>query len=97
MLPGYVLMWLGAALLAIGGVGMLRFRDPYSRLQAAGVADVGGASLVVIGLMVRTGWDWELGVLFVLLVLLLFTGPVATHAIAKGAFIRRHPPREGGR
>lgn len=90
---GHVLLGLGTLLLLLGGVGLIRFRDPYSRLQAAGVADVGGASLVVIGLMFRVGWGWDLGVLLIFLFLLLFTGPVATHAIAKAAFVRRHPPR----
>lgn len=90
----HVLMGLGAFLLLLGGIGVLRFRDPYSRLQAAGVADVGGALSFVLGLGFLAGWGWELGVLGVLVLLFLFTGPVATHAIAKGAFLRRHPPKE---
>ncbi|MGY4707181.1 cation:proton antiporter [Candidatus Bipolaricaulota sp. J31] len=85
-------MALGILLLFLGGLGFLRFRDPYSRLQAAGVADVGGALSFLLGLSLRVGWGWELLVLGALAVLLLFTGPVATHAIAKGAFLRRHPP-----
>lgn len=83
------LMALGIALLHLGGLGVLRFRDPYSRLQAAGVADVGGVLSFLLGLALRVGWGWEIGALAVLV---LFTGPVATHAIAKGAFLRRHPP-----
>jgi len=90
------LMVFGTVLLFLGGVGFLRFRDPYSRLQAAGVGDVGGAFSFLLGLSLLSGWGWELGVLGILAVLFLFTGPVATHAIAKGAFLRRHPPKEGG-
>ncbi len=89
-----VLVGLGIVLLGVGGLGFLRFRDPYSRLQAAGVGDLGGAFLVVVGLALRASWGWEVGVLGLLGLLLLFTGPVATHAIAKGAFLRRHTPRE---
>ena len=84
-------MTLGVLLLFVGGTGVLRFRDPYSRLQAAGVADVGGAFSFLVGLSLLAGWGWELGVLGLLALLFLFTGPVATHAIAKGAFLRRHP------
>lgn len=88
------LMGVGALLLWLGGLGFLRFRDPYSRLQAAGVADVGGALVFLIGLSLLVGRGWELGALAMLAALSLFTGPVATHAIAKGAFLRRHPPGE---
>ena len=94
MIASPVLLSLGVFLLLVGGIGSLRFGDPYSRLQATGVGDVGGAALVVIGLALKAGWSWELGVLGALGALLLFTGPVATHAVAKGAFLRRHRPKE---
>ncbi len=88
-----LLIGAGILLLAIGGLGFIRFRDSYSRLQAAGVGDLGGALLVVAGAALRASRAWEVGILGLLGLLLLFTGPVATHAIAKGAFLRRHAPR----
>jgi len=96
MIAAQALLSLGVLLLLVGGMGLLRYKDPYSRLQAAGVGDVGGAALVVLGLAVQAGWGWELGVLGALGALLLFTGPVATHAVAKGAFFRRHRPKGEG-
>lgn len=86
---GEALLALGVALLWVGGLGMVRFRSPYARLQAAGVADVGGAAAFLLGLMLRAGWAATGGLTLVLLLFLLFTGPLATHAIAKGAFVRR--------
>ncbi len=88
-LVGEALLALGLALLGVGGLGMVRFRSPYARLQAAGVADVGGALAFLLGLMLREGWAATGGLTLVLLLFLLFTGPLATHAIAKGAFVRR--------
>jgi len=96
MIAAQAFLSLGVLLLLVGGIGLLRYKDPYSRLQAAGVGDVGGAALVVIGLTLSAGWGWELGVLGALGALLLFTGPVATHAVAKGAFLRRHRPKGEG-
>ena len=96
MIAAQALLAAGVLLLLVGGIGFLKYKDPYSRLQAAGVGDVGGAVLVVIGLALRAGWGWELGVLGALGALLLFTGPVATHAVAKGAFLRRHRPKGEG-
>ena len=46
-----VLCTLGGLLCVVGAVGVLRFRDVYSRLHAAGVIDSGGAGLVFAGLL----------------------------------------------
>lgn len=86
---GEALLILGLVLIWAGGVGMVRFRSPYVRLQVAGAADVGGAGVFLIGLVVREGWAATGGLALVLLLFLLFTGPLATHAIAKSAFVRR--------
>lgn len=85
------LLGCGLLLLALGGVGLIRFRDPYQRLHGAGVGDIGGASLILIGLLAQ-GWDASAGVKLVLLAFLVVTGPIATHAVAKAAFVRRHRP-----
>ncbi len=91
---GQVLLWMGAGLLWLGGIGLLRAWSPYDRLQAAGVADIGGVVLVLVGLIVRMGFRASGGIPVVLLVFLVFTGPLATHAIAKAAFIRKERFRE---
>jgi multicomponent Na+:H+ antiporter subunit G len=82
----WVLCGLGCVLVVIGTVGMLRFRDVFSRLQASGVADNAGLGLILIGLIAHRGWsslDWSL---LALTALLLITNPIATHSIAKSAF-----------
>ena len=87
---GTALAACGACLVAIGTFGIMRFRDVYSRLQASGVSDNAGLALVLVGLIVYKGWtptDWSL--LFLLL-LMLITNPIATHSIAKSAFVQRH-------
>ena len=87
---GTALAALGAFLVAVGMFGIMRFRDVYSRLQASGVSDNAGLALVLLGLVVYEGWnpmDWT--ILFLLL-LMLVTNPIATHSIAKSAFVQRH-------
>ncbi len=68
---------------------MLRFRSPYCRLQAAGVADIGGVTLFLLGLILHSGWEATGGIMIALILFLLFTTPLGTHAIAKSAFVRR--------
>ena len=91
---GIALAAAGAFLVAVGTFGIVRFRDVYSRLQASGVSDNAGLALVLLGLVAYDGWapiDWTL--LF-LLVLMLVTNPIATHSIAKSAFVQRHTGEE---
>jgi multicomponent Na+:H+ antiporter subunit G len=81
-----ILLAIGSSLVAIGTIGLLRFKDVYSRLQASGVADNAGTLLIFVGLIAYRGLgpdDWTLAVL---LLLLLITNPIATHSIAKSAF-----------
>lgn len=85
---GEAFLGLGLALLWIGGLGMVRFRSPYVRLQVSGVADIGGTTVFLLGLMLREGWPATGGLTLVLLLFVLFTGPLATHAVAKSAFVR---------
>ena len=87
---GTILAGCGALLVAIGTFGIVRFRDVYSRLQASGVSDNAGLAAILLGLILYEGWapiDWTL--LF-LLILMLATNPIATHSIAKSAFVQRH-------
>jgi multicomponent Na+:H+ antiporter subunit G len=89
-LIGVVFAGIGAALVVIGTIGIHRFRDVYARLQASGVSDNAGLTLVLAGLMLYGGWasaDWAL---LLLALLLLATNPIATHSIAKSAFVQRH-------
>jgi len=89
-----VLLAAGLAFLFLGGLGLVRFGGPYERLQGAGVGDIGGAALFLIGLLFR-GWTASGGVGVLLLIFLLFTGPIATHAVAKAAFVRGVRPKGG--
>jgi len=84
----WILAGLGAVFVGIGTLGILRFGDVYSRLQASGVSDTVGTSLIVIGLIVHGGWQRHDATLIFLLLILLLTNPIATHSIAKSAFTR---------
>jgi len=89
-----VLALIGVAFVAIGTVGILRFRDIYSRLQASGVADTFGTSLILIGLIVHNGWQSRDAALLLLLAFLVLTSPIVTHSIAKSAFTRGYRGEE---
>jgi multicomponent Na+:H+ antiporter subunit G len=83
---GWVFLVAGSAFAVIGGIGVLRLPDFYTRLHAAGIIDTAGVGLIFLGLMVQSD-SWLVAVkLLLILAFLFFTSPTATHALAKAAF-----------
>ncbi|MGA1195998.1 MAG: monovalent cation/H(+) antiporter subunit G [Candidatus Latescibacterota bacterium] len=76
---------IGAIFCAIGGLGLLRFPDFYSRLHGAGITDTLGAGLVLTGLMLQGGVSMVTVKLVIILACLWLTSPTSTHALAKAA------------
>ncbi len=75
----------GAFFCVVGGLGILRLPDFYSRQHAAGITDTLGSSLLLIGLMLQSGLSLNAAKLVMILLFLISTSPVATHAIAQAA------------
>ena len=91
-----ILSWLclvtGAAFGIIAGIGMIRLPDLFSRMHAAGIADTLAAALILIGLMLQSGWSLILAKLLLILAFILLTSPTATHALAKAALTGKVKP-----
>lgn len=88
---GFILT--GAFFTMVGALGLLRMPDIYTRLHASGVLDPFGVSLILIGLMFQAGLTLVTVKLLFLILLLLFTSPVACHALARAALHRGVRPR----
>ena len=84
-IASWVLLMAGAALCLIGGIGLHRLPDFYSRMHGAGITDTLGAGLVILGLLLQAGWTLVAVKLLFILGILWLTSPTATHAIAKAA------------
>ncbi len=82
----WVFLGLGAALLVIGGLGILRFPDLYARMHAAGIIDTLGCSLLLIGLAIQAGLTLVTLKLLLILIFVQFTSPTATYALANAAY-----------
>lgn len=75
----------GAFLGILGGVGMHRFPDFYSRLHAAGMTDTLCSALFLFGLMLQAGLSLVTVKLFFIFALLYFASPTSTHCVANAA------------
>jgi len=88
----YLFIFLGLVLMFFGTLGIIRFPDIYTRLQTSSKCDAAGAVMLLVGLMVREGLDSLSLRILIILVFLLLTNPVASHAIARSAATRGIKP-----
>ena len=80
-----ICLLIGSFLCISGGVGILRFPDFYTRMHAAGVTDTLGAGMILIGLMLQSQDFLVFAKLVMILLMMLFINPTASHALAKSA------------
>jgi multicomponent Na+:H+ antiporter subunit G len=86
-----VLSWASVALglffMIVGTIGILRMPDIFTRLHAAGMTDTMGAGFLILGMCLQTGLGLPMLRLVLVYVFLLFTSPIATHALARAAIV----------
>lgn len=82
-----VLLLLGAVLILVSAVGVVRLPDPYMRLHAATKAGTLGAALVLFGAAVHFATLAVSVKALVVFLFLLFTAPVAGHVLGRAAYV----------
>jgi multicomponent Na+:H+ antiporter subunit G len=76
---------IGALFCVIGGIGVVRLPEFYTRCHASGLADSAGAGALLLGLMFFA--DPLVAVkLLILVAFLWISSAVSTHSLAKAAF-----------
>jgi len=84
-----ILSWgliiIGSISILIGGIGVLRFPDVYTRMHAASITDTMGAGALLLGLTVQAGFTLIAVKLILMLVFLFFTSPTSSFALAHAA------------
>jgi multicomponent Na+:H+ antiporter subunit G len=81
------LLLIGGAFGLIGGLGLMRLPDFYTRLHGAGMTDTLCAICIGTGLVLQAGISLLTLKLLLILMFLLFTAPTASHALARAAMI----------
>ena len=86
---GMIFVVIGLAFNVLGCIGMIRLPDMYNRLQAATKCVTMGTCMVLIGVMIASGFTHsaQLSVRCIIcMVIILITAPTAAHALAHGAY-----------
>ncbi len=82
----WVFLLAGGFFVIVGGVGLLRMPDLFTRMHGAGIADTMGTGLILMGLVFQSD-DWLVTTkLLLILYFIIFANPTSTHAVARSAF-----------
>ena len=82
---GWTALVAGGLFCVIGAIGLNRMPDVFTRMHATSVSDTLGVGLLILGMLSQTD-DWTVAVrLVMILLVLLTTGAVASHALARAA------------
>jgi multicomponent Na+:H+ antiporter subunit G len=84
-IASWVLIVIGGAFGIIGGIGVLRMPDFFTRIHPAGMTDSMFAPCILVALMLQSGWSIITVKLAFILLFLFLTSPTASHALAKAA------------
>ena len=82
----------GGLFCLVGGIGLLRMPDFFTRMHAASVTETLGVGLVLFGLLLQAGWTLVAVKLLMVGLLVFFVSPTASHALARGALVRGVKP-----
>ena len=86
-----VLSWImllgGGVFVVIGGIGIIRLPDLYTRMHAASLTDTLGTLLIIFGIMLQAGLSLASIKLAAIAGFLMLTGPTATYALANAALL----------
>ena len=91
-IASWVCLAAGGFFCIVGGIGLIRMPDAYTRMHAASVIETLGAGLILLGLLIQAGFSLVGAKLIMMGLLIFFTSPTATHALAKAALIRGLQP-----
>ncbi len=80
-----VFLLAGSFFTLVGGIGVLRLPDFFTRMHGAGITDTLGAGLILTGLMLQADSFLVVFKLVTVLFFLWITSPTSTHALARSA------------
>lgn len=83
---GYILISIGLVLILIGYIGILRFKNFYTRIVVSSVMDTAAFDTIIIGILCIKGFSYFSLKILLILLLMMFLNPLATHTIVRGAY-----------
>jgi multicomponent Na+:H+ antiporter subunit G len=87
---GYFLVSIGTVFLFLGGLGILRMPDLYTRLQAGTKASTLGAMSTILGIgLIQPEWFIKT---LIIVIFIAIANPLSSHALARGSHKAKQLP-----
>ena len=80
-----ICLLLGGIFTLTGAIGLLRLPDFFTRLHAASVTESLAAPLLIIGVMLDTGFTLDSAKLVLIILIMVVANPTITHALCRAA------------
>ncbi|HUF57265.1 MAG TPA: monovalent cation/H(+) antiporter subunit G [Thermohalobaculum sp.] len=84
-LLSWIALALGGFFYAVGGIGIVRMPDVFTRMHAASVSETLGTGLLVLGMVLQAGFTLVAAKLLIIFFMLMIVAPVSSHALARAA------------
>lgn len=89
----YGFLAVGSLFIVIGGIGVLRMPDIFTRMHASSITETTGSLFILAGLMLFSGASLPTIKLAAIALFLLFTSPVSSYALVNTALLAKVSPR----
>jgi multicomponent Na+:H+ antiporter subunit G len=81
----WIFLVAGSFFAIVGGIGIVRLPEFFSRLHGGGITDTLGAGLIITGLLFQASDPLVVVKLLMIMFFLVLTSPASCHALAKSA------------
>jgi len=85
-IAGNIIMSLGILFMAIGIIGIIKYKNFYTRILLTTKIDTIGAITFILGVAVKHGFSFFSLKVLLLVGIMLILDPLATHIIARSAY-----------
>ncbi len=92
---GIVLIYIGIAFIALGVIGIYRFRNLYPRALVASLIDTVGFITIMTGIIFYKGWSNFSLKSILIIVIVLTINPLITHSIVRSAYKSGYKVKKG--
>ena len=89
-----IVIGIGLLFMAIGIVGIYKFKDFYPSILIASKVDTVGMITVIIGIAIRHGISFFSGKLLLIAVIILALNPLVAHVLTRSAYAAGHQVKE---
>lgn len=87
-----LLISLGCIVMLSATLGLYRFPDIYMRLHSSTKVNTGGAITILLGMILRIGFNAISVKIFIIIALIFILTPIVSHAIARSAHLQSKTP-----